>query len=102
MSAGDTATFNLSSMLQGFNSLVNGGDDKIVYMPQTPSSGPATLDLGSALAITGGNTLNVTTTGVTTGTYGSATQVPQITIDAYGRITSASNVTISGGSGDIL
>lgn len=101
MSTGDTATFNLSSMLQGFNSLVNSGDDKIVYMPQTPSSGPATLDLGGALAITGGNTLNVTTTGVTTGTYGSATQVPQITIDGYGRITSASNVTISGGSGDI-
>lgn len=35
-------------------------------------------------------------TGVSAGTYGSATQVPQFTVDAQGRITSASNLTISG------
>jgi hypothetical protein len=33
---------------------------------------------------------------VTAGTYGSATQVGQFTVDAKGRITSASNVTITG------
>ena len=38
-------------------------------------------------------------TGVTASTYGSATASPQITVDADGRITAASNVTISGGSG---
>ncbi len=38
------------------------------------------------------------TTGVSAATYGSATQVPVIAIDAKGRITSASNTTISGGS----
>ncbi len=37
------------------------------------------------------------TSGVTAGTYGSATQVPQIAIDVYGRVTSASNVSITSG-----
>ena len=41
-------------------------------------------------------TLDLATTGVTPGTYGSATQVPQLTVDAYGRLTAASAVTISG------
>jgi len=36
------------------------------------------------------------TSGVTAGTYGSATQVGQVIVDAKGRITSASNVAISG------
>ncbi len=36
------------------------------------------------------------TSGVTAATYGSATQVPQYTVDGKGRITSASNVTITG------
>ena len=36
------------------------------------------------------------TSGVTAATYGSATQVPQIAVDAKGRITTASNVTITG------
>lgn len=34
--------------------------------------------------------------GVTPGTYGSGTQVPQVAVDAKGRITSASNVTVTG------
>jgi len=35
------------------------------------------------------------TTGVTAATYGSTTQVPQIAVDSKGRVTSASNVTIT-------
>lgn len=35
-------------------------------------------------------------TAVTAGTYGTSTQVSQITVDAQGRITGASNVTITG------
>ncbi|MBX2994653.1 MAG: tail fiber domain-containing protein [Bdellovibrionaceae bacterium] len=37
--------------------------------------------------------------GATSGTYGSATQVPQITVDSKGRVTAVSNVTITGGGG---
>src|SRR5579859_7023707 len=37
----------------------------------------------------------LSTTGVTAGTYGSSTQSPQITIDANGRITAASNQAIA-------
>ncbi|MBN2466482.1 hypothetical protein JXD38_12755, partial [candidate division WOR-3 bacterium] len=38
----------------------------------------------------------LTTSGVSSGTYGSATQVGQFTVDAKGRLTNAGNVTISG------
>ncbi|MEM5820525.1 MAG: hypothetical protein QW678_02695 [Candidatus Aenigmatarchaeota archaeon] len=40
-------------------------------------------------------TIGLQASGVTAGTYGSASQVPQIQVDAYGRITSASNVNIA-------
>lgn len=43
----------------------------------------------------------LTVTGVAANTYGSATQVPQITVDAKGRITGVTNVTISLSSADI-
>ncbi len=44
-------------------------------------------------------TINLANTTVAAGTYGSNTQVAQITIDAQGRVTSASNVAITGGGG---
>jgi hypothetical protein len=42
-----------------------------------------------------GSNLALSNTGVTAGTYGSASQVAQFTVDAQGRITSASNVSIA-------
>ena len=39
--------------------------------------------------------LTLSNSGVTAGSYGSASQVPSITVDAKGRVTSASNVAIS-------
>jgi hypothetical protein len=46
-------------------------------------------------ALTGNVTINLANTAVTAGTYGTATQVSQVTVDAQGRITSASNVAIA-------
>jgi hypothetical protein len=46
-------------------------------------------------ALTGNVTINLANTAVTAGTYGTATEVSQVTVDAQGRITSASNVAIA-------
>lgn len=43
----------------------------------------------------------LSTTGVAASTYGSGTTTPVITVDAQGRITSATSVTITGGSAGI-
>jgi hypothetical protein len=52
----------------------------------------ATVDLANASV----TSLKLAPTGVTLGTYGSATEVSQIVVDAQGRITSVNNVTITG------
>jgi hypothetical protein len=48
-------------------------------------NGSANVDLALTLA----------NTAVTAGTYGSATQIPQFTVDSKGRLTAASNISIS-------
>jgi hypothetical protein len=40
--------------------------------------------------------VDLATSGVTATTYGGATQIPVLAVDAYGRITGASNVAVSG------
>jgi len=56
---------------------------------------------GSPITTSGSITLDLIASGVTANTYGSATQVPVITVDTYGRITSVTNTTISAGSGTV-
>lgn len=69
------------------------------------STGGTISDLtstGGTLTITNplGPTTNVDmpASGVTAATYGSASNVPQITVDAEGRVTAAANVAIGGGT----
>ena len=50
------------------------------------------LQLGSDVV----GSSELASTAVTSGTYGTTTQVPQITVDSDGRITNATNLTISG------
>ena len=49
---------------------------------------------GTGLTYSSG-TIDLDNTAVTAGSYGSSTNIPQITVDAQGRITSASNIAIS-------
>jgi hypothetical protein len=51
------------------------------------ASGTGTVSAGVAVALPA--------TGVTAGSYGSATQVGQFTVDAKGRLTAAANLTIT-------
>jgi hypothetical protein len=52
---------------------------------------------GDIASVSGTGVVDLATTGVSAGTYGSATDVPVITVDAKGRITGVTTVTISGG-----
>lgn len=63
------------------------------------------LSVATAVSMSGHGTLNDTgalrlsATGVLAGQYGSATAVPKITVDSFGRITDVDSVTITGGGG---
>lgn len=73
------------------NGLIDGG-----------TTGTVTLNVGAGAGITvNADNIALTSGIVTTGakTYGSATLIPQITVDTYGRVTSVSNVAVSGGGG---
>lgn len=57
----------------------------------TRSANASVMDTGTV------NVSLLPTSGVTPATYGNATNIPVIVVDTYGRITSASNVTVVGG-----
>lgn len=65
------------------------------------ASGGTVTNIATGTGLTGGpitssGTISLSNTGVTAGTYGSATQVPSFAVDAQGRISSVTNITISG------
>lgn len=51
---------------------------------------------GDATAPAGSANLTLAASGVTAGTYGNSSAIPQITVDSKGRITAASNVAVAG------
>lgn len=72
-----------------------------VDVPISSGAGGTVTQVNTGTGLTGGpitgtGTVAMSATGVSASTYGSATQVPQIAVNAEGQITSASNVAITG------
>lgn len=96
--ANNTTTARAGEMLYGTNASgvveeikVGDGSKKYSELPAA-SIKPYT---GTAPITVSGNAISHNVSGVTSGSYGSATSVAQITVDAKGHVTSAKNVAIS-------
>jgi hypothetical protein len=102
---GDWAIFNGSVWQKVDNTdavtSVNGQTGAVVLTAVSVGATPNTAYVLAGTGISGGGqltgnvTINLADTAVTAGTYGTASQVSQVTVDAQGRITSASNVAIA-------
>lgn len=72
------------------------GSGTVTSITVSGTSGRITSS-GSPITSSGTVTLDLATTAVTAGTYGSSTQVPVFSVDAYGRVISVTNTAITGG-----
>ena len=70
------------------------GTINVTAMPWVQFSGSATYFAGTGLTLAS-NTFSITNTGVTATTYGSASAVPVIAVNAQGQITSATTTSIA-------
>jgi hypothetical protein len=89
--------------LSGSNLSISGGNTVDLSGLGGGGSGDITsVTAGTGLAgggASGDVTVSLANSGVTAGTYGSATKSARVTIDQYGRVTSVTEATITGGGG---
>lgn len=94
---------NLVGLVQDIIDLKDESDtnaDRITVLEGTEIGGTAGQITPLPAPLSAGNiTLQLANTAVTPGTYGDATNAPQITVDSKGRITGVINIPITGGGG---
>lgn len=98
-SASQVATFTVDA--KGRLTAAGSASISLASSAITGLAASATTDTTNAGNISSGTlqAARLPASGATAGSYGSASQVPVLTLDATGRITSASTATISGGGG---
>ena len=89
----DTITANLVDTVSGYTKNTGTVTTVTAGAGLNTTSDDTATDGGS---ITTSGTLYLTKSGVTAGSYGSDTKIPEITVDKYGRITGVTATTISG------
>ncbi|MBI3218320.1 MAG: tail fiber domain-containing protein [Bacteroidetes bacterium] len=80
------------------NQVLTTSAGNIAVWANLPTATGTVTNIATGTGLTGGpitttGTIALANTGVAAATYGSTTQIPQIAVDAQGRITTASNVT---------
>ena len=70
-------------------------NDAYTFPPTDGSDGQAIITDGAGNLSFGSATVNLANTAVTPGTYGDSSNIPTITVDQKGRITSASETAVS-------
>lgn len=88
----DISAYLSTAFIAGQNITITPGVNTYTFSVPLSLSGDAT-----GVASSGNIPVTLATVNATPGTYGSASQVPIITVDDKGRITSISNISISGG-----